>query len=131
MPPVRSNKLLIFTPYLEVLRSDWGGNFLLSEGVEQSGEEAAFAFHHRSAVTALSTTKSRIEQVPEGVAEHVEAVNGNRQEKTGQESQPWGHLHVLKPFPAEHPSPTGNLDGQSESEEAQRGLGNDDAADID
>ena len=36
MPPVRSNKLLIFTPYLEVLQPDWGEYFLLSEGVEQS-----------------------------------------------------------------------------------------------
>jgi len=27
---------------------------LLSEGVEQSGEQASFAFHFRSAVTALS-----------------------------------------------------------------------------
>ena len=31
-----------------------GRVLLLSEGVEQSGEEASFAFHHRSAVTALS-----------------------------------------------------------------------------
>ena len=27
------------------LQPDWGGNFLLSEGVEQSGEESSFAFH--------------------------------------------------------------------------------------
>jgi len=28
-----------------VLQPGWGENFLLSEGVEQSGEEASFAFH--------------------------------------------------------------------------------------
>ena len=52
---------------------------MLSEGVEQPGEQAAFAFHHRSAVTALTTTKSRVEQVPEGISEHVEGVDDQRQ----------------------------------------------------
>ena len=37
-----------------VLQPDWGENFLLSEGVEQSGEQAAFALHLCSAVTALT-----------------------------------------------------------------------------
>ena len=62
-----------------VLQPDWGENFLLSEGVEQSGEQASFAFHHRSAVTARSATKSGIEQVPEGISEHVEGVDDQRQ----------------------------------------------------
>ena len=130
MPPVRSNKLLIFTPYLEVLRSDWGGNFLLSEGVEQSGEEAAFAFHHRSAVTALSTTKSRIEQVPEGISKHVEGVDDQRQAEPRPECQSRGHLHELPTFPAEHPAPAGNLDGQPKSEEAQRRLADNHRPDV-
>ncbi len=97
---------------------------------EQSGQEASFGFP-RNAVTALTASQPRIEQIPHGVPEHVESVNDNRQAEARPERQPWGHLHVLKPFPAEHPSPTGNLDGQSESEEAQRGLGNDDASDVD
>ena len=53
----------------------------LSEGVEQSGEESSFVFHHRSAVTALSAPEPGIEQIPEGVAKHVEGVDDNRQEK--------------------------------------------------
>ena len=57
MPPVRSNKLLIFTPYLEVLRPDWGENFFLSEGVEQSGQESFFAFHP-CAVIGTSDSRS-------------------------------------------------------------------------
>ena len=48
----------------------------LTNGVDQSGEEASFAFYYR-AVTALTTTKSGIEQVPEGVTEHVEGVDDN------------------------------------------------------
>ena len=62
-----------------VLQPGWGENFLLSEGVEQSGEEASFAFHLCGAVTALTTPQSRIEQVPEGISEHVEGVDDKRQ----------------------------------------------------
>ena len=40
-------------------------------------------------------------------------------------------LHVPASFPAEQTSPAGNLDGQPESEEAQRRLGNDDPANVD
>ena len=63
-----------------VLQPDWGEYFLLSEGVEQSGEESFFAFHLCSAVTALTAPQPRIEQVPEGITEHVEGIDGNRQE---------------------------------------------------
>ena len=97
---------------------------LLSEGVDQSGEESFFAFHHRSAVAALTTAQSGIEQVPEGISEHVEGVDDNRQEKPRPECQPGGLLHVSTSIPAEHASPAGNLDGQPVSEKAQRGLGN-------
>ena len=103
-------------------RSGLGENFLLSEGVEQSGEQASFAFHHRSAVTALSTTKSGIEQIPEGVAEHVEGVDDKRQAKPRPESQVWRHLHELTPVPAEQTSPLRNRGWQTVSEEAQRRL---------
>ncbi len=71
-----------------VLRFDWGGNFFLREGVEQSGEEAAFAFHHRSAVTALATAQAGIEQVAHGIAEHVETKNHHRQADPGPHCQP-------------------------------------------
>ena len=105
-----------------VLQPDWGENFFLSEGVEQSGEEASFAFHHRSAVTALAAPQSWVEQIPEGIAEHVEGVDGNRQGKTGKESQPWRHLHVFTSFPAEQTSPPRNRGWEPVSEEAQRRL---------
>ena len=114
-----------------VLQSGWGENFFLSEGVDQSGQESSFAFHHRSAVTALTAPQPRVEQIPEGISEHVEGVDGNRQGKPRPERQSGRLLHELAPFPAEHPSPAGNLDGQPESEEAQRGFCNDDPADID
>jgi len=104
---------------------------LLSEGVEQSGEQASFAFHHRSAITALSTTKSRIEQVPEGISEHVEGVDDNREEKSRPECQPGRLLHEPAPFAAEHASPAGNLDGQPESEETQRRLADNHRPDVD
>ncbi len=107
-----------------------GRVLLLSEGVDQSGEEASFAFLC-GAVAALTALKSGVEQVPEGVAEHVEGVDDNRQEKPRPEGQPGGLLHEAAPFPAEHPSPAGHLDGQPESQEAQRRLGNDDPADVD
>ena len=102
----------------------------LPNGVDQPGEEASFAFLC-GAVAALTALKSGVEQVPEDVAEHVEGVDDNRQEKPRPEGQPGGLLHEAAPFPAEHPSPAGHLDGQPESEEAQRRLGNDDPADVD
>ena len=107
-----------------VLQPDWGEYFLLSEGVEQSGEQASFAFHFRSAVTAASTPQSGVEQIPEGIAEHVEGVDGNRQAEPGPECQPWGYLHVLTPFPTEQTPPARNRGWQPVSEKAQRGLGN-------
>ena len=78
---------------LETMRLDGfcnpiGGVLLLSEGVEQSGEQAFFAFLLCGAVTALSTTKSGIEQIPEGISEHVETENDHRQAKPGPERQP-------------------------------------------
>ena len=88
-----------------VLQPDWGENFLLSEGVEQSGEQASFAFHFRSAVTAASTPQSGVEQIPEGIAEHVEGVDGNRQAKPRPPGQVRCHLHVLATFPAEQGQP--------------------------
>ena len=104
---------------------------LLFEGIDQPGEKTSFAFHHRGAVTALSAPEPGIEQIPHGIAEHVEGVDDNRQGRTRPESQPWRQLHVFTPFPAEHTTPARNLQWQTESEEAQRGLGNDDPADVD
>ena len=103
---------------------------LLVERVDQSGEEASFAFLC-GAVTALSATQPGVEQVSHRVAEHVEGVDDNRQEDTGPESQPRRHLHVQASFPAEHATPAGYLEGQPVSEEAQRRLGNDNPANVD
>ena len=64
-----------------------GRVLLLRKRIEQPGEEAAFAFHHRSAITALTAPQSRIEQVPEGVAKHVEGVDDQRQAKSKPERQ--------------------------------------------
>ena len=41
-----------------VLQPDWGENFLLSEGVEQSGEEASFAFHIHGVVIGIPDSRS-------------------------------------------------------------------------
>ncbi len=105
--------------------------FLMIERRNKPGQESSFTFHLRGAVTALPAPQPGIEQVPHGVAEHIETVNDNRQAKPWPERQPGRLLHVLASFPAEHPSPAGHLDGQPESEEAQRGLGNDDPANVD
>jgi len=70
-----------------VLQPDWGENFLLSEGVEQSGEQAAFALHLCSAVTALTAPQSGIEQVPEGISKHVEGVDDKRQAEPRSEQE--------------------------------------------
>ncbi len=92
---------------------------LLVERVDQSGQETSFAFR-RCAITALTTPQPRIEQVPEGISEHVEGVDDNRQAKPRPERQPGGLLHVPAPFPAEHASPVRNAGWQTVSEEAQR-----------
>ena len=103
---------------------------LLIERVEQSGEESSFVFPC-GAVTSLTAPQPGIEQIPHGIAEHVETVNGNSQGKTRPERQPGRLLHELTPFPAEHRSPAGNLDGQPESEEAQRSLTDNHPPDVD
>jgi len=92
------------------------------EGVEQSGEKPSFVFHLCGAVTALSTTKSGIEQVPEGVTEHVEEVDDQREEKPRPESQPRCQLHVPAALAAQHATPTRDVLRQPEAEEAQRRL---------
>ena len=100
------------------------------ERVDQPGQESPFAFPC-GAVTSLPASQPGIEQIPHGIAEHVEAVHHNRQENPWPERQPGGHLHVLTSFPAEQTSPASNLGGQSESQEAQRGFGHDDPANVD
>ena len=77
------------------------------ERIEQSGQEASFAFHLRGAVTALIAPQPGIEQVPEGISEHVEGVDDQREEKPRPERQPGRLLHEPAPFAAEHRSPTG------------------------
>ncbi len=77
------------------------------ERVDQSGQETSFASPFCGAVTTLTTPKPGIEQVPHGIAEHVEGVDDNRQGKTGKERQPGRHLHVGASFPAEHATPAG------------------------
>ena len=46
--------------------------------------------------------RPRVEQVPHGVTEHVQTVNGNSQGKTRPERQPWRHLHRLPGVGARH-----------------------------
>ena len=76
----------------------------LSEGVEQSGEEASFAFPYRP-VTAHTAPQPGIEQVPHGIAEHVEGVDDKRQTKPRRECQP-RRLHlVFLTFPTQHAVP--------------------------
>jgi len=41
-----------------VLQPGWGENFLLSEGVEQSGEQASFAFHIHGVVIGIPDSRS-------------------------------------------------------------------------
>ena len=113
-----------------VVRADRFGRLPIKR-VDQSGQEASFAFPLCGTITALSTPQPRVEQVPEGIAEHVEGVDGNRQAEPGPECQPGRRLHEPAPFPAEHPSPAGNLDRQTESQEAQRSLGNNHPPDVD
>ena len=99
------------------------------ERVDQSGEESSFAFPLRGAVTALTAPQSGIEQVPHGIAEHVDAVDHNRQADTRPDGQSRRDLHVLAPLSAEHASPAGNAGWQTEPQKAQGSLGHDDAAD--
>ena len=100
-------------------------------GVDQSGEESSFTFHHCGTIAALTALQPGIEQVPEGISEHVEGVDDNRQAEPGPERQPGRLLHVLTPFYAEQTSPVGTAGGQPESEEAQRSQAEDVASDAD
>ena len=104
---------------------------LLFERVDQPVQETSFAFHLCSAVTALTASQSGIEQIAHGIAEHVEGVDDNRQAKPGPDCQPWGHLHVLTPFPTEQATPAGNARGQTKSEEAQGSLCHNHSPDVD
>ncbi len=71
-------------------------------------------FHLRSAVTSLTAPQPGIEQIAHGIAEHVEAVDDKRQDKSRPERQPGSLPHVLAPFPTQHAAPAGNLGGQPE-----------------
>ena len=64
---------------------------------------------HLAAEMPRTTPEARVQQVAHGVAEHVEAVHGERQAATGPEGKPWRHFHVLAPLPAEHASPARSL----------------------
>ena len=90
---------------------------LLVERVDQSGQEALFAFP--GTISSLTAPQPGVEQVPEGVAEHIETENDQRQAQPRPERQPWGTLHVLTSLLAEHSPPARNLGGHSESEKAQ------------
>ena len=100
------------------------------EGVDQSGQEASFAFPCDTK-TALTAPHPRVEQVPHRVAEHVGGVDDNRQAKSWPERQPWRHLHVATPFTAEHGTPVRNLGWQTESQEAQSSRGDNYPPDVD
>ena len=56
-------------------------------GVEQSGEQASFAFLLCGAVTALDPAQAGIEQIPHRISEHVEGVDDQRQAKSKPERQ--------------------------------------------
>ena len=57
----------------------------------------------------------RVEQVPDGIAKHVEPINDNSQEKSRPNRKPGGHFRILASFPGEQSSPTRSPDRQSES----------------
>ena len=67
-----------------------------------------FSFHSRGAITSLTTPQPWVAQIPEGIAEHVEGVDGNRQAEPGPERQPGRLLHEPAPIPAEHAAPVRN-----------------------
>ena len=100
------------------------------ERIDQPGQESPFAFPCDT-ITALTAPQPGVEQVPHRIAEHVEGVDDQRQENPWPQGQPRRHLHVLTSFPAEHPSPTWKGGGKTESQETQRGLSNDDPANVD
>ena len=97
---------------------------------EEPGQESPFAFPCDT-VTALTTPQPGVEQVPHGVAEHVEGVDDKRQANPRPEGQPRCLLHISTSIPAEHASPAGNLGRQTISEKAQGGLGNNHPPDVD
>ena len=53
------------------------------ERVDQPGQDASFAFHFRGTITALTTPHPGVEQVPDGIAEHIDSINHRHQAKTG------------------------------------------------
>lgn len=76
--------------------------------------------------TANSAPQPGVEQVPQGVAKHVYGVDYETQADSWPQSKPWGQLHVLAPFPAEHTTPASNIGREAEPEEAQRSLSQND-----
>ena len=98
---------------------------------EQPGEESSFAFLLCGAVTSLSTPQPGVEQIPHGITEQVEAVDGHGQAKPGPERQPRRNLHVLAALATQHAAPARDVRRQAEAQEAQRSLRDDDATDVD
>ena len=100
------------------------------ERIDQPGQEATFAFLC-GAITALTAPQPGVEQIPHGIAEQVEAVDSHGQAQAGPERQPRRNLHVLAALATQHASPARDVRRQAEAQEAQRGLGDDDATDVD
>ena len=76
----------------------------------------------RGQESPLAAPEPGVEEVPEGVAEHVEAVDDQGQTRAGPEREPGRDFHELPTFLAEQTAPGRDLAREAESEEAQRGL---------
>ncbi len=76
-----------------------------------------------SAETSRPPFQSGVEQVAQGVAEHVDTEHDDGQTDTGPQGQPGGLQHVFAAFQTEHAAPTGLGWRNAESEETDFGFG--------
>ena len=58
-----------------------------------------------SAVAADAAPHPGVQYVPQGVAEHADAIDGDAEGDAGPDRHPWGQEHVVSPAAAEHASP--------------------------
>ena len=76
----------------------------------------------------LPAPQPGVEQIAQGIAEHVEAEYCGAQRHPRPDGQPGGLIHVAQPLQAQHAAPGRMRWWHPEAEKAQRGLDEDEVA---
>jgi len=81
-------------------------------------------------VTAEAASKSGVEEVAQGVTEHISAIDDDTEGEAWEDRHPGSLNHIAAGAPAEHTAPAGSRGRDTVAEEADTGFGEDSAAEA-